>query len=110
MVSAQTVATPKIVVFVQTMSHIVSEKKKLIDRIRRIKGQLDAVERSIEEESDCSKTMHSLTACRGAINALIAEVIEDHVMYHVADPAQDPRSSQARAIKELITVMKASLK
>jgi DNA-binding FrmR family transcriptional regulator len=92
------------------MSHIVSEKKKLVDRIRRIKGQLDAAERSIEEESDCSKTMHNLTACRGAINSLIAEVMEDHVLYHVAEPDRDPRSRQSKAIKDLITAMKASLR
>lgn len=92
------------------MSHIVSEKQKLIHRIRRLKGQMDAVERALEQEADCSKVMHTLSACRGAIDALMVEVLEDHVRYHMVNPDAVPRSPEARAANDLIESIKTYLR
>ncbi|HEX3684227.1 MAG TPA: metal/formaldehyde-sensitive transcriptional repressor [Bryobacteraceae bacterium] len=92
------------------MSHVVSEKQKLILRIRRLKGQLDAVERALEEEADCSKVMHTLSACRGAMDALMVELLEDHVRYHLVKPTAGPRSPEARAASDLIESIKTYLR
>jgi len=74
------------------------EKRKLLMRVRRIRGQLDAVERRIEEDATCAAILQQATACRGALDGFIAEVIEDHILEHLVDPAarqNDPRTQAA---------------
>jgi FrmR/RcnR family transcriptional regulator, repressor of frmRAB operon len=92
------------------MAHTIRDKKKLLHRVRRIRGQLGAVERALEQEADCSKILLAIAACRGAINGLMAEVIEGHIRYHVVDPDRQPTSEKAKAAQELIDVVKAYLK
>lgn len=92
------------------MAHTVRDKKKLLNRIRRIRGQLEAVERAVEQEQDCSVILQTVAACRGAINGLMAELIEGHIRFHVVDPDRQPPSEQARAAQELIDAVKAYLK
>lgn len=92
------------------MSHIVRDKKKMLNRVRRIRGQIESVEHAIEREAECSEILHTISACRGAINALMAEVLDGHIRFHVMDPDQDPRSEKARATQELIDVLRAYLR
>jgi DNA-binding FrmR family transcriptional regulator len=92
------------------MAHTVRDKKKLLNRVRRIRGQIEAVEKAIEGEKDCSLTLQTLAACHGAINSLMAEIIEGHIRYHVVDPHREPASARAQAAQELIDVIKAYLK
>jgi DNA-binding FrmR family transcriptional regulator len=88
------------------MAHIIRDKKKLLNRVRRIRGQVEAVERALEAEADCSEILHTIAACRGAINGLMTEVIEGHIRFHVVDPDRRPTSSQAIAAQELIDIIK----
>jgi FrmR/RcnR family transcriptional regulator, repressor of frmRAB operon len=94
----------------QPMAHTVRDKKKLLNRVRRIRGQIDAVEKALEEERDCSTILLTIAACRGAINGLMAEIIEGHIRFHVVDPDHQPTSQKAKAAQELIDVVKAYLK
>ena len=92
------------------MAHVVRDKNKLLNRVRRIKGQVEAIERSLEEGADCSRVLHTVSACRGAIEGLMAEVIEGHIRFHVVDPDHYPTSGRARAAQELIDVIKMYMK
>jgi DNA-binding FrmR family transcriptional regulator len=92
------------------MAHLIRDKKKLLNRVRRLRGQLNAIERELEEERDCTETLQTIAACRGAINGLMAQVLEGHIRFHVVDPDKKPTSEQARATQELIDVIKAYLK
>jgi DNA-binding FrmR family transcriptional regulator len=92
------------------MAHVIRDKKKLLDRVRRIRGQVEAIERALEEEAECSETLHTIAAARGAIDALMGEVIEGHIRFHVVDPDKRPTSDQARAAQELIDVVKSYLR
>ena len=87
------------------MSHVFDDKKKILARIKRIKGQLDAVERSINEESECFKILQTLSACRGAMNGLMGELIEGHIKEHVVHH-QNSKSKEDKAALELITLLK----
>ena len=69
------------------MAHTIEEKKKLLNRVRRIRGQVDSIERALDQEAECSDVLHNISACRGAMDALMAEVIEDHVRCHVGAPS-----------------------
>ena len=90
--------------------HTTREKKKLITRIRRIRGQLEAVEAALNEEKGCAEILNTVAAARGALNGLVAEIIEDHVRYHVLDPDSKPAKKQAEAAEELIEVVRAYVK
>lgn len=92
------------------MAHTVRDKKKLLNRVRRIRGQVEAIEKALDQEQDCSELLQTIAACRGAINGLMAEVIEGHIRFHVVDPDEKPTSKQAQAAQELMDVVKTYLK
>lgn len=86
------------------MGHTARDKEKLLLRVRRIRGQVQAIETALLEEKECGEVMHLLAACRGAIGSLTAEVIEGHVRSHIINPDGD--SDKARAAKDLVEVIK----
>ena len=90
--------------------HAVQEKPKLILRTRRIRGQIAAIERALENDEDCSDLLQLITAARGAMNGLMAELLEGHIRFHVLDPKQKISSEQALAADELIDVVRSYLK
>jgi DNA-binding FrmR family transcriptional regulator len=90
------------------VAHTVRDKGSLLNRIRRIRGQLAAVEKALTEERECHEVMQTLAACRGAITALTAEVIEGHIRGHIVDP--DTTSGKSQAARELIDVIKKFLR
>jgi DNA-binding FrmR family transcriptional regulator len=92
------------------VAHTIRDKQKLLARVRRIKGQVEAVERAIDQEQDCSAILHAIAACHGAIKGLMGEVIEGHIRFHLVDPDHRPTTEQAQAAQELIDVIKAYLK
>ncbi|MBY5605739.1 metal/formaldehyde-sensitive transcriptional repressor [Rhizobium leguminosarum] len=91
------------------MPHTTREKTKLINRVRRIRGQIEAVERMLEDEKSCAEVLQVIAGARGAINGPMSEMIEDHILLHVAagDLAQNDRDDGAA---ELVDVVRAYLK
>ena len=92
------------------MAHTTEEKKKLLNRVRRIRGQVDSVARALEQEAECSDVLHNISACRGAMDSLMAEVIEGHIRFHVLDPDTKPTDEQTQAADDLIHAVRAYLK
>ena len=90
------------------MSHTKREKLKLLNRIRRVRGQVEAVERALEEEQGCTAVLHLIVAARGALNSLMTEVIEDHIRLHLVDGAKV--GDRARGAEELIEAVQSYLK
>jgi len=90
--------------------HSVREKQKLLNRVKRIRGQVAAVEELLQADADCERALHTLSACRGAINALMAEILEDHIRYHVMHPDEDPDSHESQAAEQLVDIVKSYLK
>jgi DNA-binding FrmR family transcriptional regulator len=92
------------------MAHTAREKKKLLNRVRRVRGQVEALERALEEEAGCMAVLQLITACRGAMNGLMAEIVEDHIRMHVLEPEDHPESARAQAAEELIDVFHSYIK
>ena len=91
------------------MTHTIREKQKLINRVRRLRGQMEAVERMLEEEKGCAEVMQVIAGIRGAVNGLMAEVIEDHIHHHLA-AADLTQVDRNEAAGELVDVVRAYLK
>ena len=87
--------------------HTIRDRTKLLNRVRRLRGQVNGVEKLLQQESECGPVLQQLTACRGAINALMAEILEDHIRFHVADPDVNPESEQADAVEQLVDVVRS---
>jgi DNA-binding FrmR family transcriptional regulator len=92
------------------MAHTTKNKDKLLTRVRRIRGQVDAIERALESEQECTGVLQLMAACRGALNGLMAEVMEGHVRFHVLSPNSGKNSTQTQAAEELMDVIRAYLK
>ncbi len=90
------------------MGHTIKQKAKLQARVRRLKGQLEAVERALEAERPCTEVLNLVASIRGAITGLTAELIEDHVREHVI-AAPDTRTRSVGA-EELIDVIRTYFK
>ncbi|MGE3280005.1 MAG: metal/formaldehyde-sensitive transcriptional repressor [Alphaproteobacteria bacterium] len=90
------------------MAHTVREKQKLLARVRRLRGQLEAIERALEAEARCGEILNLVASVRGAVNGLTAELIEDHIREHVMNAANEP--AREKGAIELIDVVKMYLK
>lgn len=89
--------------------HTAREKAKLLARVRRIRGQVEAIERALEAETGCAEVLQLVAAARGATNGLMAELIEDHIREHVISPERSKDERDA-AVDELVDVVRAYLK
>ena len=92
------------------MSHTTKGRAKLLTRVRRIRGQVESLERDLAEGRECTQILQQIAACRGAINGLMAEVLEGHIREHLIDPARAPSKAEAEALDELAEVVKRYLK
>jgi DNA-binding FrmR family transcriptional regulator len=86
------------------------ERTKLVNRVRRLGGQVEAIERALEQEIGCSEVLQLIASVRGAINGLMAEVLEDHIRTRVVDPLRESDAERALAAGELINVVHSYLK
>ena len=91
------------------MSHVSSNRDQLLARIRRIAGQVAAIEKAIGNDAACAVVLHQVAGVRGAIGGLMDELIEDHVREHVARPDLDDEARAAGA-EELVTAMRRYVK
>jgi DNA-binding FrmR family transcriptional regulator len=92
------------------MTHTIREKQKLLARVRRIRGQVDAIDRALDEEAECDKVMHLIAGVRGAIAGLMAEVVEDHVRTHLVDDRRHPGALNIEAAEQLLEVVRTYLR
>lgn len=90
------------------MAHTIHNQKKLLARVRRIRGQAEGLERSLEGQRDCLEILQQITSMRGAISGLMAEVIDGHVQEHIAN-IKDERE-RTKGANELMDILRSYLK
>jgi DNA-binding FrmR family transcriptional regulator len=54
-------------------------QEQLVLRAKRIQGQVEALVGALGEERDCSEVLQLMSAARGAMNSLMAELLEGHI-------------------------------
>jgi DNA-binding FrmR family transcriptional regulator len=88
------------------MPHTVEEKKRVLARVRRVRGQLDALERALEEGEECGPVLQQIAAVRGAINGLMAGVLESHLREEFAHllPAGE---TQQQSIDDMVSLVRS---
>jgi len=88
------------------MSHTSSEKLDLVNRTKKVIGQLESVRRALSEDGACADVLQRLSAARGAINSLMTELIKDHIRDHMP---RNSKSSEAAAY-DVIHIVRTYLK
>ena len=91
------------------MPHSPHEKKRVLTRVRRIRGQADALERALEAGADCGAVLQQIAAIRGAVNGLMSEVLEAHVREEFGHAACSDTEREAR-VQELTGLVRSYLK
>ena len=91
------------------MAHTIKDKSTLLARVRRIQGQAAALERALEQESECSAVLQQIAAIRGAVNGLMAQVLEGHLREHLV--AEDRTPEERREdLEQVFSVLRSYLK
>lgn len=91
------------------MPHTIKSKKQLLTRVRRIKGQTEALERALEQETDCSAILQQIAAIRGAVNGLMAEVLEGHIREHLGVEGIPPQQ-RSEDLEQVVAALRSYLK
>lgn len=90
------------------MAHTIHAKKQLLTRVRRIKGQAEALEKALNDEKECSAVLQQIAAIRGAVNGLMNEVLEGYIREHLS--ADAPVQQREEDLEKLVGVLRSYLK
>ena len=91
------------------MSHIVKANKPLLARVRRIQGQTQALEKALQQEGDCAAILQQIAAIRGAVNGLMAQVLEGHVRAHLGTDQASPEQ-RTQDVEQIVGVLRSYLR
>ncbi|ACS83903.1 MULTISPECIES: metal/formaldehyde-sensitive transcriptional repressor [Musicola] len=92
------------------MPHTIKDKKKLLTRVRRIKGQAEALEKALDSgHSECLQILQQIAAIRGAVNGLMSEVLEGHIRVHLMNENADPAERETD-LDAIVAVIRSYLK
>lgn len=91
------------------MPHSAEEKKKVLTRVRRIRGQIDALELALESGAECGPVLQQIAAVRGAMNGLMAGVLESHLREEFAHVA-DARHARDKSIDDVVSLVRSYLR
>jgi FrmR/RcnR family transcriptional regulator, repressor of frmRAB operon len=92
------------------MSHTIRDQQRLLKRVRRIRGQVEGIERALTSEAGCEQVLHLIAGVRGAMAGLMAEVVQDHVRTHLVDAKKHPGALNSDAAEQLLDVVRTYLK
>lgn len=92
------------------MAHTIHDRDKLLARVRKLKGQVESVERALVDQQDCSEVLHRIAACRGALGGLLLQVLEGHIREHVIADPRRATAGQNAAAEDLVQVLRSYLK
>lgn len=91
------------------MAHINQNKQKLLMRINRIKGQVQAMESALNSGVDCADFLHQIASVRGAADGLMSEALEGHIREHLG-AVHDYSEQREKDLEQVISVLKTYLK
>lgn len=91
------------------MPHTPEEKKRVLARVRRVRGQLDALETELVEGAECGPVLQQIAAMRGAVNGLMAGVLESHLREEFTSMVETTEA-QRSSIDEVISLVRTYLK
>ena len=92
------------------MAHTVTDKKPLLARVRRIRGQAEALERALLAEQDCNAVLQQIAAIRGAVDGLMAQVLEGHIREHLGPAAPADGVQREADVEAVVRALRSYLR
>ncbi|WP_437191021.1 metal/formaldehyde-sensitive transcriptional repressor [Planctomicrobium sp. SH527] len=96
------------------MPYTPEERKRAVTRLRRIRGQAEALIRAVEAGTNCADLLQQIVAMRGATNGLVAEVFESYLRatFGSVDEAGKwhPNNDVAEDIEAVMKIMRTHMK
>lgn len=84
------------------MSHL-HQDNKILNRVKRLQGQLNAVEQSLlQPDAECIAVLQQAAAIKGAVNGLMNELIEAHLRHHVIGAEQTVNEAEMAEFMKLL--------
>lgn len=96
--------------YIGAVTHTVASKHKILARVRKLRGQVEAMERAVDKEAGCDEIVHLIAAIRGAAAGLMAEILEGHVRTHLVDEKRHPDVLNGAAADQLVKVIRTYLR
>jgi FrmR/RcnR family transcriptional regulator, repressor of frmRAB operon len=90
--------------------HTIRKKPELLNRVRRISGQVKAIENALNSEQECGAVLQLIASVRGATNGLMAEILEEHIRMHVLGMNEQPDDMRLKGADEVVDVVRTYLK
>jgi DNA-binding FrmR family transcriptional regulator len=90
--------------------HTIRKKPELLNRVRRISGQVKAIENALNSEQECGAVLQLIASVRGATNGLMAEILEEHIRMHVLGMNDQPDEMRLKGADEVVDVVRTYLK
>ncbi|VEB97869.1 Transcriptional repressor frmR [Cedecea lapagei] len=86
------------------MPHSPEDKKRILTRVRRIRGQTEALERALENGEPCLAILQQIAAVRGAANGLMGEMMEIHLKDELVtgDTSEEQRALRMAEVGNLL--------
>jgi DNA-binding FrmR family transcriptional regulator len=84
--------------------HSLHDKKALQIRLRKVAGQIGAIQTMVDQDTDCAEVLTQLVSARKALKSFAEILIQQHTESCIAGAA-NPKDGQRR-LKELLTVLK----
>jgi len=91
------------------MAHTIQGQKELLTRVRRIKGQAEALERALGQEAECSAVLQQIAAIGGAVNGLMIQVLEGHIREHLGRAEASPQE-RADDVEQVVRALRSFMK
>ncbi|MPS29852.1 metal/formaldehyde-sensitive transcriptional repressor [Pigmentiphaga sp.] len=91
------------------MAHTTHNQKQLLTRVRRIRGQAEALENALAQQAECVAILQQIAAIRGAVNGLMAEVLEGHIREHLGR-GDVPADVRAADLEEVVAAVRSYMK
>lgn len=83
-----------------------TDKKDILNRLKRAEGQLRGIQKMINEEQECIDIVTQLTAVRSSINRTIGIVIANKINQVIEEPVQDPELQEKKLAKVIEMIIK----
>ncbi|HFI0374447.1 TPA: metal-sensitive transcriptional regulator [Streptococcus suis] len=83
-----------------------TDKKKMLNRLKRAEGQLRGIQKMIEEEQECIDIVTQLSAVRSSINSMMGLVIAQKVQDCIENPSDNPEEQEARLAEAINLIIK----
>lgn len=82
--------------------HPAEERKALRNRVRKIGGQIGAIEKMLDEDRDCPEILNQVISARKALKSFAEVLIHQHARYCIEEAKQDV---SRKKLRELILLL-----